>query len=245
MGQFRDSAGGAILGRLCIQEERPMPIRTRCSARCTIALTLAAAIAGTVVCTPGAVPARAADIPVEPRDLVPDTPTPGKPAAQAKQRPNVTLRPTSAVVTVGSPVGFEISTSIGGYGHIYVLSASGRVQVWMENVPIAASQRLVFPTGPVGIKAAAPVGREDLMLVVTRGRIDGFLGYQTTRVPRQLAYDQHAFKQALNAKFIDRPAHEWGYARATVEVVDRPSQGPAWGWDGEAANPWGGQWETE
>jgi hypothetical protein len=213
-----------------------MPIH----ARCALALALSAAIA-----CPGAfLPALAADIPVEPRDLVADLP-PGKPAPAGK-RPAVTLRPTSSVVAVGSPLGFEIGTSIGGYGHIYVLSASGRVLVWMENVPIAASKRLVFPTGPVGIKAAAPAGREEIMLIVTRGRIDGFLGHQATRVPRQLTYDHPDFKEALNAKFVDRPAHEWGYARATVEVVERAPQGPAWGWGGgQAANPWGGQWETE
>ena len=69
------------------------------------------------------------------------------------------------------------------------MSASGRAQVWMENVPVAAGQRLLFPTGGLGIKAAAPAGREDLMLIVTKERINGFFGYGSTRTPRLVEHD--------------------------------------------------------
>jgi hypothetical protein len=180
----------------------------------------------------------------EPRDL---KPVPHKPAAKVK-RPAVSLRPSAAVVAVGSPISFEVGSSVHGFGHIYVLSASGRVQVWMENVPIPAGQRLQFPTGSMGILAAAPAGREDLMLIVTKERIDGFLGYETTRSPRLLDYGHQAFKQAVAAKFVDRPQREWGYARATVQVVERLPTHPTWGWGPAAAGPadlWAGQWEDD
>jgi hypothetical protein len=229
-----------------------MPIRTTF----TIALTLA----GAVIASGGAfAPAEAGDRDatrdlksgwdtarderIEQRDLVPG-PAPIRPGAGAARRPAVTLRPSSPVVAVGAPISFQVSSSVSGFGHIYVLSASGRVQVWMENVPIPAGQRLLFPTGGMGIRAAAPAGREDLMLVVTRNRIDGFFGYETTHSPRVLEYSPHAFKQALTAKFVDRPNREWGYARTSVQVVDRSTQGPAWG------STWGWspsdlQWEME
>jgi hypothetical protein len=152
-------------------------------------------------------------------------------------------------VPVGAPVSFEVSSSINGFGHIYVLSASGRVQVWMENVPIAAGQRLRFPVGGQGIEAAAPAGREDLMLIVTRDRIDGFIGSEATRTPRLLDYSHEAFKRALTAKFADLPHRHWGYARASVQVIERSATAPSWGWaTGGAQRPsdlWAEQWETD
>jgi len=180
----------------------------------------------------------------EPRDLIP-RPAPSKTSKAPAARPRVTLRPSSSVVAVGAPVSFEVGSSVNGFGHIYVLSASGRAQMWMENVPIAAGQRLLFPTGEIGIEAAAPAGREDLMLIVTKDRIDGFFGYGTTRSPRVLAYDHDAFKQALTAKFVDRPQREWGYARTTVQVVDRSALGPSWSWGPGPADRWAGQWEAQ
>jgi hypothetical protein len=175
---------------------------------------------------------------------------PVKPASSPVKRPDVTLRPSASAVAVGAPISFEVASSINGYGHIYVLSASGRVQVWMENVPIPAGQGLVFPIGSMGIKAAAPAGHEELMLIVTKSRIDGFFGRKAMNAPRVLDYTHHAFRQALAAKFMDRPHQEWGYARTTVQVVERvasgPAGGPAWGWNSDAAPSfWAGQFEAD
>ena len=104
-----------------------------------------------------------------------------RPVPSSKGRPRVTLIPSAKVVPIGGWVNFRVGSSVTGYGHIYVMSASGRAQVWMENVPIVRGQRLVFPIGRIGIRAAAPAGREDLMLIVTKKRINGFFGYDTTR----------------------------------------------------------------
>jgi hypothetical protein len=163
------------------------------------------------------------------RDLRPAAPP--KHGTGASQRPLVSLRPSSTVVPVGAPVSFEVGSSVNGFGHLYIVSASGRVQVWMENAPIAAGQRLAFPAGGPGIEAAAPAGREDLMLIVTRDRIDGFFGYEGTRTPRLVDYRPEAFKRELSAKLGDMPHRQWGYARASVQVVGRTAAAPAWGWD--------------
>jgi hypothetical protein len=172
------------------------------------------------------------------RDLVP------VPSYKDEARPRVVLIPNTAVVPIGGWISFRISSSASGYGHLYVMSASGRAQVWMENVPIVAGQRLVFPVGGTGIRAAAPAGREDLMLIVTRQRINGFFGYQTTRTPTVVAHDHQSFKQALTAKFINLPRPLWGFARTSVRVVDRTSPtGPTWGWGKADDNYWAGQWE--
>jgi len=182
------------------------------------------------------------------RDL---KPTPARPAVQVR-RPEVTLRPSAGAVAIGAPITFEVSSSINGFGHMYVLSASGRVQVWLENAPIAAGQRLLFPTGDMGIRAAAPAGREDLMLIVTKDRINGFFGYEGTNMPRVLDYSPAAFKKKLTEKFIDMPHAQWGYARTSVEVVERLASSSGWGLgsgsrSGESAptSLWAGQWEQE
>ncbi len=210
-------------------------------------LHLTAALAGAVACCSLLGSAHAADLGRGPKaDMRDLTPAPTKPAAAAK-RPEVTLRPSAPVVPVGAPVTFEVSSSVNGFGHIYVLSASGRVQVWLENAPIAAGQQLTFPIGETGIKAAAPAGREELMLIVTMDRIDGFFGYEGTNVPRVLDYSQATFKKKLTSKFMDLPHRQWGYARTSVQVVDRLASGSGWGvgsGSGHApADLWAGQWE--
>jgi hypothetical protein len=221
-----------------------MPIRRR--------LAITFAMAGALAASALPASANAADrdgasmYAVDMRDL---RPAPSKPGDGAVRRPLVALHPSAPVVPVGAPVGFEVSSSINGFGHIYVLSASGRVQVWMENVPIAAGERLRFPIGGQSIEAAAPAGREDLMLIVTRDRIDGFIGHKTTRTPRLLDYSHEAFKRALTAKFADLPHRQWGYARTSVQVVERSASAPSWGWaTGGAQRPsdlWVEQWETD
>ena len=168
------------------------------------------------------------------------------PSYKGEARPRVSLIPNTSVVAIGGWINFRVSSSASGYGHLYVMSASGRAQVWMENVPIAAGQRLVFPVGSLGIKASAPAGREDLMLIVTKQRIDGFFGYDTTRTPRVVEHDHQTFKQALTAKFVNMPRRLWGFARTSVRVVDRSSPtGPTWGWGKTEPDYWAGQWETD
>jgi hypothetical protein len=168
-----------------------------------------------------------------------------RPVASSKGRPRVMLIPSTKVVPIGGWVNFGIKSSVTGYGHLYVMSASGRAQVWMENVPIIGGRRLVFPIGGIGIKAAAPAGREDLMLIVTRKRINGFFGYDTTRTPSVVDYDHKSFKAALTAKFIDMSKRQWNFARTSVRVVDRSPSGPAWGWGKVGPNYWEDQFDTD
>jgi Domain of unknown function (DUF4384) len=216
-----------------------MPIRNPLA--CT--LTLAGAIACASLLAPAEATDTSRNLEADTRDLRPTPVRPGGPA----RRPEVTLRPSASVVPVGAPVTFEVSSSVDGFGHIYVVSASGRVQVWLENVPIAAGRRLAFPIGDMAIKAAAPPGREDLVLIVTRDRIDGFFGYEGTDVPRALEYSPAAFKRKVTAKIIDLPPKEWGYARTSVKVVDRLGSG--WGLGSGSGHPradfLAGAWEQD
>jgi hypothetical protein len=165
-----------------------------------------------------------------------------RPEHAYKGRPRVSLTPNAKVVPIGGWVNFQLSSSITGYGHMYVMSASGKAQVWMENVPIIGGRRLIFPVGSrLGIQAEPPAGREDLMLIVTRKRIKGFFGYETTRTPSTVDYDHKSFKAALTAKFVKMPKHLWNFARTSVRVVDRT--GPTWGWGKAGPGYWEGQFD--
>jgi hypothetical protein len=206
-----------------------MPIRN------TLALTLT--LAGAVACGGYLVQAHA-----QGRDLVPTPASPGWPGKG--QRPQVLLRPSASVIPFGAPITFKVRSSVNGYAHLYVMSASGRAQVWLENMPIPAGEHLEFPAGELVIRAAPPAGREDVMLIVTRERINGFFGYKTTNSPRVLPFGQQNFKRVLTEKFNDMPHRQWNYARTAVQVVAGPNAG--WKWDPESESTyWDGQWDND
>jgi len=159
------------------------------------------------------------------RDL---TVSPWRPADRPSYRPDdfqaatsVVLRPgPHAEIEIGAPISFEVSSGRNGFGHLYVLSASGRVQLWMENVPVEASQSFRYPFDGLTIHASAPKGVDHVVLLVTRDRIDGFKGQRTTYTPSILHYTHTGFKRALEAKFIDIPRTQWTYAQSRVRVVE-------------------------
>ena len=160
------------------------------------------------------------------RDLIPQASKPT--LVLFKERPRVSVRPTSHVVQIGSTIELEVRSSANGFAHLYVMSASGRVQLWMENVPIAGGQRLRFPTGGPSIVATGPTGEDEIIFIVTRKRIDGFLGRKTTWTAQLIGIGQEDFHQALEEQMSALPRAEWNMARASVEVVNASGFGPTW-----------------
>lgn len=58
----------------------------------------------------------------------------------------VGVTPTTAPpVPVGTPVGFRVSSSETGYGHLYLINADGGVTVLAENLPVAAGAQVDYP----------------------------------------------------------------------------------------------------
>jgi hypothetical protein len=160
------------------------------------------------------------------RDLLPP---PRKPTAVLfKERPRVSVQPTSHVVQIESPIELEVRSSANGFAHLYVMSASGRTQLWMENVPIAGGQLLRFPTAGLSIVAAGPTGEDEVILLVTRKRIDGFLGRKTTRMPQLIGLGHEDFLQTLEEQMSALPRGEWNMARTSVEVVKSSGFGATW-----------------
>jgi len=149
------------------------------------------------------------------RDL---TIAPGRPPRQAAL--NVSLTPTTAqVLTIGSPIGFSLGATAKGYANLYALSASGKVQLWLENVPIKAGRALSYPSAGV-IRATPPSGDEQILLVVTREPFDGF-GHGAVRSPLVLQYTHAEFRQAVAAKVDRLPRGNWALTELIIRVEDR------------------------
>lgn len=124
-------------------------------------------------------------------------------------------------VEEGGKVRFRIASNRTGFAHLYVLSASGRLQLWMENVPIRASKALVYPTAPgVTIRAVAPLGQDRIVALLTRKRLDGFNGRQTTDIPMDLDMEQDEFQNAFEGMLAEDERNDWAWARTAVRVVE-------------------------
>jgi hypothetical protein len=123
-------------------------------------------------------------------------------------------------VEEGAAVRFTLRCSKSGWGHMYVVSASGRVQLWMENVPVAAGETLHWPFKGTTVRAVSPNGTDHIVFIATKHRLDGFDGRETTRDPQALDMGVNDFKDALRDRLTDLPRSEWSWAETTVKVLD-------------------------
>ena len=119
-----------------------------------------------------------------------DTPTASAPIAVAH---NPTPPFSAGVVPttppphrLGDEVGFTMTTNATGFGHLYLLNASGKVVALVENLPVAAGVASGFPSPGSGMKlrASPPAGTERVLFLVTRERFAGFSGGAAASAPR-------------------------------------------------------------
>ncbi len=137
----------------------------------------------------------------------------------------VGVTPTMAPpVRIGTPVGFLVSSSAAGFGHLYLVNADGCVTMLAENLPLAAGAQVDYPRPGDGIqiRASAPAGIDRLILLVTRQPFVGFAdneGSTLTR-PVALASTAEAFLRAFNRATGRLPASSWAVAETRVQVVE-------------------------
>lgn len=132
--------------------------------------------------------------------------------------------PTSAPpIRIGTPIGFRLSSSLAGVGHLYLIDAAGGVTVLAENLPVAAGSQLGFPDPVAGftITATRPAGINRVILLVT---LDPFAGFANTQgaplgspVPLTLAAEE--FLQRLADATGSLPEASWATAEVRVQVV--------------------------
>ncbi len=143
---------------------------------------------------------------------------PARPVHFASSGPlNISLVPTTGVLRVGSEIGFTVGTTAGGYASLYVLSASGKVQLWMENVPIQAGHTLAYPMRGAIVRATPPAGDDQVLLVVTRTPFAGF-ARGTVRSPLVLPYTHSTFRQALASKTGSFGSDDWASTELTIRI---------------------------
>ena len=172
-----------------------------------VALAGCASMAGTTSPVSGSAPATA-----------PQTAVTQNPAAPFSA--GVTLIGSSPL-RLGDPVSFILTTSTAGYGHLYMLNASGTVVALAENLPVAPDTHTLFP--PPGarfaIHARPPVGTDRVLFLVTQQPFPGFGGADVARAPVTLTVQGDAFIANLNAATARLPGNGWALAETRVEVV--------------------------
>ena len=137
----------------------------------------------------------------------------------------VGVTPTMAPpVRVGTPVGFRVSSSAAGFGHLYLINADGGVTMLAENLPVAAGAQLDYPRPGDGItiRASLPADIDRLILLVTRQPFVGFTGNPGSMLtrPAVLPSTAEALLRELNRATERMPAASWAVAETRVQVVE-------------------------
>jgi hypothetical protein len=140
------------------------------------------------------------------------------PLARPVQASLMTVGPS--ILSIGDPLGFRMaSLACEGYGQLYVLSASGRSQLWLENVRMHTGQPIYFPSPGSVVRATPPAGDETILFVVTRAPIHGFVG-GTSMTPFDLQYTHDGLRAAIQERLAAMPRSDWAVAEVSVRVQE-------------------------
>ena len=122
-------------------------------------------------------------------------------------------------VQVGDTLGFNLSSSAAGYGHLYLLNASGAVMVLVENLPLVAGGQVAYPAPDAGftIRANPPAGIERVILLATNQPFVGFAGGADG--PVQLPVEASEFLEQVNSATSKLPKQGWATAEAQIETI--------------------------
>lgn len=132
--------------------------------------------------------------------------------------------PTSAPpIRIGTPIGFRLSSSLAGVGHLYLINAVGGVTVLAENLPVAAGSQLDFPDPVAGftVTATRPAGINRVILLVTLAQFTGFANTQgaSLRSPVPLTLGAEEFLRRLDDATGSLPEASWATDEVRVQVV--------------------------
>ncbi len=131
---------------------------------------------------------------------------------------------TAPPVAVGTPIGFRMSSSEAGFGHLYLVNADGGVTMLAENLPVAAGVQVEYPRPGDGIviRASLPAGVDRVVFLVTRQPFGGFADSQGSTLTRPMALASTAgtFLRRLNQATQQMPASSWAVAETRVQVVE-------------------------
>jgi hypothetical protein len=152
------------------------------------------------------------------RDLTVESRHPVHPARPVAGPLNVSLIPTASVVAIGTPISLRVMATRRTYGHLYLLSASGKTQLLMENVLLVANRPVAFPTRNLVLRAGAPAGDETIIFVASRAPIQGFAGGGVTRTPMQLQHTHQGLRNALEQMLRSGGRERYALAETVIRV---------------------------
>lgn len=128
-------------------------------------------------------------------------------------------------VRIGTVLGFRLSSSLDGYGHLYVISATGDVTRLTENLPLEAGAQADYPPAgdAIQLRASPPEGIERLILLVTRQPFAGFANGQGQLAsrPMALASTAESFLEEFNRATDTLPSSSWAVAEERVQIVEQ------------------------
>lgn len=133
---------------------------------------------------------------------------------------SVALKPTlEGALPIGADLGFELRSSVKGYAHLYVINASGRVQLWLENIAIKPGKTLHYPSKDAVIRATPPAGEDQLFLLVTRAPFRGFANGPTDS-PLNLKLSRAEFLHAFTEKKAKLVSGSWVIAEQSIRIEE-------------------------
>ena len=126
-------------------------------------------------------------------------------------------------VRAGTPLGFRLSSSVDGLGHLYMIASTGEVTVLAENLPLVAGSQVDYPGAQHGFSIAAtpPSGTDRVVLLVTLEPFGGFGNSQGALLTRPvgLTLAAEAFLGRLDEMVRGLPSASWATAETRVQVV--------------------------
>ena len=134
----------------------------------------------------------------------------------------VSLVPAVPVpIRLGTQLGFSVSSGTAGYYSLYLIDPASEVWVLAENMPLGAGS-VTYPSPPAQnftLTAAEPLGRNRVIVLVTRDPISGFSGDNTLTSAVSLAIRGNTFVERLNRTTRSLPSSDWAIDEITVSVV--------------------------
>jgi hypothetical protein len=143
-----------------------------------------------------------------------------RPADRARPT-HVGLTPIGpSILRIGQPIRFRAWSNHAGFGQVYLATASGKVMLLAENLPLRANRPVALPARGLTLRAVAPAGDDSLIFVATRARFNGFAGGVSTSAPIDLQTSAGGLIQDLKSRLSATPDDDWGFTTVVVRVVE-------------------------
>ena len=119
---------------------------------------------------------------------------------------------------LGESIELTLTTDTTGYGHLYLLNASGQVLALVENLPVAGGVPVTLPPPEASYKlrTTPPPGTGRVLFLVTR---EPFAGFSGGAAPASIGLGAKAFMTSLNAATARLVSNGWALAETRLELL--------------------------